>query len=59
MSKEARQHLQECLEWRQQEEDFVPTADTLMFLCQDSKHRGERLSYKGLYRRRSWVRSLL
>jgi hypothetical protein len=24
--------------------------DSPMFLCQDPKHRGERLGYKGLYR---------
>ena len=51
LSKEARQHLEAYLEWRQQQsEAFAPTPDSPMFLCQDPKYRGERLGYKGLYR---------
>jgi len=51
LSKESRQHLEAYLEWRQhQGEAFVPTPDSPMFLCQDPKHRGEGLGYKGLYR---------
>ena len=51
LSREAKQHLEAYLEWRQhQGEAFIPTPDSPMFLCQDPKHRGERLGYKGLYR---------
>ncbi len=51
LSKEARQYLEAYLEWRHhQGETFAPTPDSPMFLCQDPKHRGERLGYKGLYR---------
>ena len=51
LSKEARRHLEAYLEWRQQQSGaFIPTPDSPMFLCQDPKHRGERLGYKGLYR---------
>jgi integrase/recombinase XerD len=51
LSREAKQHLEAYLEWRQQTGGaFDPTPDSPMFLCQDPKHRGERLGYKGLYR---------
>lgn len=50
LSKGAQQHLETYLEWRQQKGDvFTPTPDSPMFLCQDPKHQGERLGYKGLY----------
>ncbi|WP_255409372.1 hypothetical protein [Chlorogloea sp. CCALA 695] len=39
LSKEARQHLEAYLEWRQQKGNvFTPTLDSPMFLCQDPKH---------------------
>ncbi len=51
LSRQAKQHLEAYLEWRQQQSGaFIPTPDGPMFLCQDPKHRGERLGYKGLYR---------
>jgi integrase/recombinase XerD len=51
LSREAKQHLEAYLEWRQQiGRAFDPDPDSPMFLCQDPKHRGERLGYKGLYR---------
>lgn len=51
LSKEARRHLEAYLEWRMlQSGVFTPTPDSPIFLCQDPKHRGERLGYKGLYR---------
>ncbi|WP_199192576.1 tyrosine-type recombinase/integrase [Chlorogloea sp. CCALA 695] len=51
LSKEARQYLEAYFDWRQQEgAAFILTPDSPMFLCQDPKHRGERLGYKGLYR---------
>lgn len=51
LSKEAKQHLEAYFEWRQQEGGaFTLMPDSPMFLCQDPKHKGERLGYKGLYR---------
>ncbi len=51
LSREAKQYLEAYLEWRHQLGGaFDPTPDSPMFLCQDPKHRGERLGYKGLYR---------
>ncbi len=48
LSKQARQHLETYLEWRHhQGEAFAATSDSPMFSCQDPKHRGERLGYKG------------
>lgn len=51
LSWEARKHLEAYLEWRRSEGGvFTPTPDSPMFLCQDPKHRGERLGYNGLYK---------
>lgn len=49
LSKEAKQHLEAYFQWRQQAGGaFTPTPSSPMFLCQDPKHKGERLGYKGL-----------
>jgi len=49
LSQEARHYLEAYLQWRSNEGPmFTPTPDSPMFLCQDPKHRGERLGYKGL-----------
>ncbi|KJH70091.1 tyrosine-type recombinase/integrase [Aliterella atlantica] len=51
LSKQARQHLEAYFDWRQQEGGaFILIPEGPMFLCQDPKHKGERLGYKGLYR---------
>ncbi len=47
LGKDARQHLEAYFDWRQQEGGaFTLTPESPMFLCQDPKHKGERLGYK-------------
>lgn len=51
LSRQARAHLEAYLEWRRQQGgEFEPIPDSPMFLCQDPKHHGQRLGYKGLHR---------
>lgn len=51
LNREAKQHLEAYLEWRHQIGGASePIPDSPMLLCQDPKHRGKRLGYKGLYR---------
>lgn len=51
LSDETQQYLAAYLEWRQQQGGvFAPEFESPLFLCQDSKHRGKRLGYKGLHR---------
>lgn len=51
LSREARHHLETYLEWRHAQGGlFEPTPESPMFLCQDPRHSGKRLGYKGLHR---------
>lgn len=51
LSREARSHLEDYLEWRRQQGGvFEPVMESPMFLAQDPKSAGKRLGYKGLHR---------
>ncbi len=51
LSREARQHLEAYLEWRQQQGgEFEPLPESPLFLAQDPKNQGQRLGYQGLHK---------